>query len=106
MLGHQSGFVALYRADAMPLKPCLFAQGHDFFNTLGNVVFTKCPLSVADGVKYRVGRKCFGHSQKTHVVWLASCCKASGGDAITHALKISHNHGHNSTVNCKLNDFV
>ena len=83
---HQPRFVALYRADAVPLKTYLGAQRRDFFNPLGNVVLTKRALPVANGLKHRINTESFGDSQQSHIVGLSPSRKTGGGDAVSYAL--------------------
>ena len=107
MLGHQPCFVALNRADAVPLDGQVTQLG-DFLNRFLNVVFTKRGLS---GGKSRLDRVCakgLGYGQQTHGVARAACCCAGLVDAQAHAAQAGLNRGHNclSVTNNRIGGFV
>ena len=71
VLGHQTGFVALNRADAVPLQGQI-AQGVDLVHRFLDVVFAKSGLPSRMGLAHRIGAPGFGDSQELYAVCGAS----------------------------------
>ena len=66
VLGHQSGFVALHRANAMPHQAQTLQRldlGHRFLD----VIFAKGGLAGCGGLSHGVGIKRLGHGQQLDV---------------------------------------
>ena len=77
VLGHQSGFVALNGADAVP-DQWQIAQCRDLVHRFLDVVFAKSGLTCRMGLAHRFRPPCFGDSQQLHTVCVAPCRLASG----------------------------
>ncbi len=96
MLGNQPAFVALDRADAMPLNGQI-PQSGDFVDRLLDIVFTKPGLPSCKGLAHRLGTPGFGNRQQSHTIDRASRLRAGCGDTCTNALEIVTNGSHNQT---------
>ena len=65
MLGHQTGFVALNRPNAVPLQRQI-SEGSDLVHAFLNVVFAKGPLPRRMGLAHSFWAPSFGHRQQVH----------------------------------------
>jgi len=94
MLGHQPGFVALDRANAVPHQRQL-AQRGDFLHRFLDVVFAKPGLPGGirglDGIR----TKGFGNRQKCDGVITSASGLAGGVQARAHRSQLRRNRGHN-----------
>jgi len=93
MLGHQTGLVALDRADAVPLQRQIM-QGGDLVHRLLDVVFAKSRLACGMGLAHRLGTKGLGHGQQAHAGGRAARRITGCPDAVTHRLKVFGNGAH------------
>lgn len=94
VLGHQAGFVALDRADAMPLQGQV-AQLGDFLHRFLDVVFTKGGLPGGKGGLHGIRAKSFGHRQQMDAVLRAARSQTGRMDSVAHRLELGLNRGHN-----------
>ena len=87
MFGHQPGFIALHRADAMPLQRQI-GQRLDFFHRLLDVVLAKRQLPGGIGLGHGLGPEGLGDGQQTDLRRVAPAGAATGGDAATDTFQI------------------
>jgi hypothetical protein len=79
VLGHQAGFVALDRADAMPLQGQIL-QGRDLVHRFLDVVFAKSDLPSGMGGPHGIGPPGLGDGQQLHAARRTACRLAGGLD--------------------------
>jgi hypothetical protein len=105
MRRNQACFVALDRADAMPLQVEIL-QCLDFVYAFLDVVFAKCALPGRMGKSHLLHAKCFGHCEQMHTGAITASSQASGRNARFYELKILGNGGHNSYKGTKSTEYL
>ncbi len=87
--GHDTGFVALQRANQVPLQRWAHVgQSVDFVQRFLNVVLTKGPLPCGMRRPHRLGRAHFAHRQQAHSVGNTPRTGRSTRQTLAHGLKV------------------
>lgn len=98
VLGHGAGFVALQRANAMPLqaiKPLQIVQLGHFVQRFLHVVFTKGALTGCSGGAHGIGTKGLRDGQQLHAGPAPPSARAGLGYAVVNVGKVRNNRCHN-----------